>query len=298
MPDKLKDAGLTGAMLSEIAAEMELSTQEVIEQLVAMDGKLEPPVSVESAIATLKRTSAMAAPLATSYGANGHDAEDSPEGDVEPAAESSSRSKPASRLSNREKIAHLRAARAEGGVTKADLGIVRKPKRIRTKSKVDGFFRTHPDFYEELIIFQPKAEEGPDPDPQYVPDELGAPYIEAEDPAFKQAAARLVQTRGGATFLLVLPLQMGDRPLTSATQQKHEAAEDAVDLWTRMAWKQQSFEYEVSHATKIPAEPDWSSLPRSQDGEIDVDEVIARAFGDNCIWDDDALALRRHRGEA
>ena len=278
-------------MLAEITAETELSAVEVVEQLGAMDGRLTPPIAAKSAIAALKAGTAMAA--ANGAPSNGRDAEPG----IEPAAKPS-QSKLAPRLSNRDKIAHARAARAEKGETKADLGIVRKPRRIHTRSKVDGFFRTHPDFYEELIIFQPKAEEGPDPDPQYVPDELGAPYVEAEDPAFKKAAARLVQTRGGATFLLVLPLQMGDRPLAATTQQKHEAAEDAVDVWTRMAWKQQSFEYEVSHATKIPTEPDWSSLPYTEDSEIDIDEVIARAFGDNCIWDDHALALRRHRGEA
>lgn len=174
--------------------------------------------------------------------------------------------------------------------------VVKAPARIRPTMAIKGWFRSHPNEYGPVSIFNPKDEGGFSNEPIFVmpdlADELRAESVQFQN-AIKDMMGHLVYTRGGALGLVLIPLP---DPVTGrhhpAHEQKIEALAAARNAWKRLDWNGSLRQFDDLTAPDLSDEPEWPE---------DVSEIaiLTRAFGErNVIKDIDDPLLKKFRGEA
>ena len=171
---------------------------------------------------------------------------------------------------------------------------VKGPSRIRPTTKIKGWFRCHEMTYGPIDIFHPKDEGGFSDDPVFVMPHL-AEELRREGSHFENAIREfwgyLVYTRGGALFLVLIPLPDPETGRHhSATEQKLDALADSRTKWKRLDWNKLRREFDDYESEEPLEEPEWPE---------DVSElaILKRAFGErNVIKDSNDPILAKFRG--
>jgi hypothetical protein len=156
---------------------------------------------------------------------------------------------------------------------------VRKPKR-------NEFFRVHPgqDYTVDMRVVE--RDSGMDKETYLVTPDVAHLVLEE----LRQVRLYTVMTKRGTVFLwpVKLPEEDNDR-LRRMADSALQAAEQAKDLWVKMAWSRDLGAYEMFRAKGDLGEPQWP--------EKTFRDLIAIAFRDSLIDRTDHPVIRELSGE-
>jgi hypothetical protein len=98
--------------------------------------------------------------------------------------------------------------------------------------------------------------------------------------AIREVMGYLVYTRGGAYYLVLVPLpDENTGRLHSAVEQKLDALEQARFVWKRIDWNKAQREFDDLTATDRAIEPEWPA-------DVSEAAIMSRTFGERNVLQD------------
>jgi hypothetical protein len=98
--------------------------------------------------------------------------------------------------------------------------------------------------------------------------------------AIREVMGYLVYTRGGAYYLVLVPLpDENTGRLHSAVEQKLDALEQARFVWKRIDWNKAQREFDDLTATDLAIEPEWPA-------DVSEAAIMSRTFGERNVLQD------------